>query len=140
MSGYSDILFLVGAMIMLSMLTLNTSRSYIATTDSVVRSDIEIRALARAQDIVDETRWLTNKNDFIAFYQNLETPQEIDINYDSYAGDSSNREEKFTIQAEMTSELVSVRLEKFFVTLTIENKDLNPPVKETIKFIKSYEQ
>jgi len=144
MSGYSDILFLVGAMIMLSMLTLNTSRSYLATTDSVVRSEIELRALARIQDIIDEYRWEQNETTFYNYFNNLENnPQNVTVNYGSYDSDNTTREDIFTISAEISDLDPSdnnPRLHIYFVELTIKNDYLTPPIEEKVHFIKSYPQ
>lgn len=59
MNDYSDLFFLIGAMVIYSLLSVNTNSMFLTSNEQMVQSDIEYSAIALAQDEIDELRWLT---------------------------------------------------------------------------------
>lgn len=63
MADYSDIIFLMGAIIMFSMLTLSVNRTLLMNDLNLVGHEINYYALSVAQEEVDEIRWLRSEAD-----------------------------------------------------------------------------
>jgi len=61
MSDYSDIIFLMGAIIMFSMLTLSVNRTLLMNDMNRIGHDTNYYALSVAQEEVDEFRWLRSE-------------------------------------------------------------------------------
>lgn len=60
MNDYTDLLFLLGAMIIFSFMSSTASRQIQQTTNTSIDSDIEYEAIALAQGIIDEAKWTRN--------------------------------------------------------------------------------
>ena len=58
MSSYAEIIFLTAAMVVFSMLAINTSRSYNQSRQTLYRAEAEYRAIAIAQDELDKVQWI----------------------------------------------------------------------------------
>lgn len=63
MNDYSDLLFLIGAMVIFAILTVNANSMLFKTNENMVQSDIEYNAIALAQDEIEEIRWLENNEE-----------------------------------------------------------------------------
>jgi len=59
MNDYSDLIFLMGAMIMFSLLTLNVTRNMVMNTQQLSKSEIEYNGIALAQSYLDRAQWAT---------------------------------------------------------------------------------
>lgn len=59
MNDYSDIIFLMGAMVMFSILTLNVSRSIVTNTKQLSKSEIEYNGIALAHSYLERAQWAT---------------------------------------------------------------------------------
>lgn len=57
MTDFSDLIFLMGAMTIYSLLVVNTNNAFLRNSRVLNSSEIEYGATAFAQDIVDEIRW-----------------------------------------------------------------------------------
>lgn len=57
MTDYSDLFFLIGAMIAFSFLSRGASNMFFFSNNALIQSDIETTALALGQDIIDEAKW-----------------------------------------------------------------------------------
>lgn len=139
MSDYSDIIYLTVAMVVFSMLTMNTARSFQYTADTLVRADLEYRATALAQDHIDQVRWETNENRL--------DPDHSDYMFDSYPetetityGSSDEYSEQFQVDGESLLIEDTADMKRYRVTITTSSSYLDPEVKVSLQFIKSYMQ
>lgn len=57
MNDYTDLIFLMGAMILFSMLTMNVSRSLVNNTQKLTQSHIEYNGISLAHSIIEEAQW-----------------------------------------------------------------------------------
>jgi len=71
MTDYSDIFFLMGAMVMFSFLTLSVNRTLLTNEMNRVGHESNYYALTVAQESIDELRWVT-------------TEAELDAELDTY--------------------------------------------------------
>lgn len=62
MNDYSDLIYLMAAMIIFSMLSLNAAYFFNINEQFQYQSDIEYNGIAIAQDILEQVRWIQNKN------------------------------------------------------------------------------
>ncbi|NBC26508.1 MAG: hypothetical protein GVY08_06585 [Bacteroidetes bacterium] len=63
MTDYSDIIFLMGAMVLFSFLMMSVNRTILMNDRSSLDHEIEYYALAIAQERVDELRWVTSESE-----------------------------------------------------------------------------
>jgi len=61
MNDYSDLLFLIGAMVVFAMLSINASNIFRINNSGLVLAEVEYNAIALAQDEIDEVRWLPDE-------------------------------------------------------------------------------
>ncbi|MEX0845426.1 MAG: hypothetical protein WD022_09085 [Balneolaceae bacterium] len=145
MSDYSDLIFLTAAMVVFGMLTINTARSFQTTSDTMIRSDLEYRAIAIAQDEIDAIRWIQarskngpkvpmdpfdpNNNNFL--YD--DNPIQKTITY----GSSGQYSETFSVnrEAELLENTTDQRTYK--ITVTVESSAVNPPLSVSLDFIRT---
>lgn len=60
MSDYSDLLYLIAAMLVFSLLSMNVASTFRMSNTALVHSEIEYNAISVLQDEVEEIRWLEN--------------------------------------------------------------------------------
>lgn len=77
MNDYSDIIFLMGAMIIFSLLTLQTTRTFQLNNRLQMNGELEYSAISIAQDQVDKMRWMQNQTAFNNFVSNF--PQTVPL-------------------------------------------------------------
>jgi nitrate reductase cytochrome c-type subunit len=87
MNDYSDIIFLMGAMIIFSLLTLQTTRTFQLNDRLQMNGELEYSAISMAQDQVDKMRWIQNQTAFNNYVSNFpqtvpHTIQGNTLNYD----------------------------------------------------------
>lgn len=63
MTDYSDIIFLMGAMVLFSFLMMSVNRTILMNDRSSLDHEVEYYALAVAQERVDELRWVTSESE-----------------------------------------------------------------------------
>ncbi|REL24798.1 hypothetical protein DYD21_16690 [Rhodohalobacter sp. SW132] len=81
MSDYSDIIFLMGAIIMFSFLTMSVNRTILMNEMNRVGHQTDYYALSVAQETIDEIRWIRSES---ALNQKLnEFPKVIEYRADS---------------------------------------------------------
>ncbi|MTI89164.1 MAG: hypothetical protein FH748_14500 [Balneolaceae bacterium] len=139
MSNYSDILYLTVAMVVFSILTINTARSFQFTADTLVRADLEYRATAIAQDEIDQIRWETDENKL--------DPEHDDYLFDSYPqnqaityGNENEYSETFKVNGKSTLIENTSSMKRYKVTITTTSNSIDPKVEVSLEFIKSYMQ
>lgn len=64
MSDYSDLIYLMAAMIIYSILALNAAHYFRINEQFQYQSEIQYNAIAVAQDVIDEIRWINDINKF----------------------------------------------------------------------------
>ena len=136
MNDISDILFLGAAMVIFSMLTINTARSYQFTSDTMVRSDIEYRAIAIAQSEIDEIRWagenLVDPDD--ANYLFEDDPITRTVNYGE--GNAYSQEVKITRTSTQIEN--SASRNRYKISIIVEIDALNPPISTELTYVKTF--
>lgn len=78
MNDYSDIIYLIGAMVMFSILTLNVSRTIVMNSKELSKSEIEYSGIALAQGYADRAQWAE--------------PGELDPDSSAYVFDATGKE------------------------------------------------
>ncbi len=140
MSDFSDLILLVGAMVAFALLSSATARTFQSTTDTMVRAELEYRAIAKAQDIIDEARWITDENELSSnsnsnslFYG---FPKTETVTY----GESNQYQSEITLKGSSTLVTSTSSLNQYLVTVIVEDNSLDPPISDTLRFVKSFDQ
>ena len=140
MSDFSDLILLLGAMVAFSLLSMSTSLTFQSTTDTMIRAELEYRAIAAGQDIIDEVRWITDESELSsntssgAFFNGY--PKKRTVQF----GESNEYSSQITIDGNSTLISTSSTLNRYLVTVIVEDDYLSPPISDTLKFIKSFNQ
>lgn len=64
MTDFSDFIFLMGAMIVFSLLTLQTNQMFQMNNRLQINGEIEYNGISIAQDQIDQMRWIQSESDF----------------------------------------------------------------------------
>lgn len=75
MNDYSDLIYLLGAIMAFSLLSLHTNRMLQMNNRLQLNAEIEYNAVAVAQDQIDQIRWMRTESDFVS-HQNT-FPKEV---------------------------------------------------------------
>lgn len=83
MNDYSDLVYLISAMVLFSLLTLNVSRTLVLNSKDLAENEVEYQGVTVAQSIIDEAKW-KNKGDFIDLDGNSdkENIEGVDYNFE----------------------------------------------------------
>ena len=132
MNDYSDLIYLMGAMIVFSLLSLQTSRIFQMNNRVQMEAEIEYHAVSIAQNEIDKVRWIESETAFDS-HANNSFPKEVPlaINNDTLFYDVGMDVSNTNISGSNT-----INKE---VTVTVTNKFLatnNAGVK--LRFIKSF--
>ncbi|MBO6586098.1 MAG: hypothetical protein JJ953_08350 [Gracilimonas sp.] len=146
MTDFSDIIYLGAAMVVFSLLTMNTSRSFQVTLDTMIRSELEYRAISAAQEEIDAIRWVQarykSQDPFdsgnSSYYLYEDNPVERTFDY----GANNEYSETFTIYREAVPSndcdlLDSTSQRCYEITITVENNSLDPVITVTQKLIRT---
>lgn len=71
MNDYSDIIYLIGAMVIFSLLSLQTNQIFNLNERIQLNSELEYNAVSIAQDQVDQIRWIgtqTQLNNYVSTF------------------------------------------------------------------------
>ena len=142
MNDYSDVLYLTAAMVIYSFMTINTSRSFLNTSETVIRSDVEYRTIIRAQDVIEQVQ-LVQRED-----ENMLDPNHIDYMFANYPitdnetfGYNDEYTDTFIIDA--SSEYLDEGdplVKRYRVTVNVVNEEVDPSTEVDLIFIKSFER
>jgi len=77
MNDYSDIILLMGAMIVFSLLSIQTSRLFQMNNRMQINGEIEYNAVSIAQDQIDKLQWIKNKSGFNSFVDTF--PKDVPV-------------------------------------------------------------
>lgn len=137
MTSYAEIIYLTVAMVVFSMLSINTAKNFNTSRSNIYRTELEYRAIAVAQDELDKVQWI---------YEDTE----LDPNHGSYVyanypvtethtyGTSNEYSSEYVIDA--TSVLIGDNgsQKRYQVTVRVLNTEVNPDVFITLDYVKSY--
>ena len=136
MTSYSEIIYLTAALMIFSLLAVNTTRNFNQSRSNIYRSEVEYRAIAVAQDIIDKVQWV-NKADELnpnsTSYLYADHPISITERY----GPTNKYSDTFTVYA--NSELLddTGSMKRYQITVSVLNEELYPEVFVTLDFTKS---
>lgn len=137
MSSYAEIFYLLGAMVVFSFLSLNTSRSFNSSRQTVYQAEAEYRAIAVAQDELDKVQWIYEPDDL--------DPDASSYVYSNYPvtetqtyGSNDQYSTEFIIDG--NSELIedTGSMKRYQVTVSVLNQNVTPEVFITLEYVKSY--
>lgn len=142
MTDYSDIIYLMAAMLLFSLMSTNISKSFLAASESMVTAGTENRSIALAQDEIEQVKLLSrDKEDYLkegnSDYMFADYPK----NKTNIYGSDNQYEETFRVEA--TSELIQEPdplLNRYLVTVTVTNTVKDYKSEATLLFIKSFEK
>jgi len=142
MTSYSEIFYLLGAMVIFSFLSLNTARSFNSSRQTVYQAEAEYRAIAVAQDELDKVQWIYEPDDLDPESSSYvytrsgsdKYPKSLTQNY------GANDQYTTTFIIDGTSELIddSGSMKRFQVTVSVLNQNVTPEVFVTLDYVKSY--
>jgi hypothetical protein len=136
MNDFSDILFLSAAMVIFSMLTMNTSRSFQATSNASIQSDLEYRAVGVAQSEIDAIRWADEK---------LVNPASGDYLYDNDPitktvtyGFNNEFSEVYKLKRSSTLIENSYKQKRYKIVIHVESDEAASPITLDMEYIKTF--
>ncbi|MBO6524748.1 MAG: hypothetical protein JJ971_13035 [Balneolaceae bacterium] len=137
MASYVEIIYLSVAMIIFSMLSMNTARNFNSSRTSIYRTEVEYRAIAVAQDELDKVQWIYDDSEL--------DPDDGSYVYQNYPltethtyGSSDQYSDDFVVYA--SSELIedTGSQKRYQVTVSVLNENVSPEVFITLDYVKSY--
>lgn len=138
MNDYSDIIFLMGAMIIFSMLTLNTATFFRTAEQLQYQNTIQYNGVAIAQDKIEQLRWIADEQRFqsgsIDFIENDYPATETQVF-------GSNGEYNMDYNVDVDIELTSVsgsNARNYLITVIVSNEYLEENQNVTMQYIKSF--
>lgn len=136
MNDFSDVIYLMVAMIVFSMLTINTSRSFMNTTSTSIQSTIEYRAIALAQDEIDKIRWAPEEELDPTDYQYLfdSDPVTKEIEY----GQDDQYSDEFEVTRSSVQIENSAQQNRYRITVEVTSDVTDPPAEVQLEYIKTY--
>lgn len=129
-------------MVIYSLLTVNTARSFLNTSDTVIRSDVEYRTIIRAQDEIEEIKLISRED------ENSLNPNHVDYRFANHPINSNetfgaNNEYSDTYVIFGSSEYLDESdplIRRYKVTIIVENRTLEPTTRAELVYIKSFER
>lgn len=142
MNDYSDVLYLTAAMVIYSMLTVNTAKSFLNTSDTVIRADVEYKTIIRAQDVIEDIK-LIKRDD-----QNKLNPNHVDYMFSSYPitvnetfGPSGEYSDTYIVSgSSVYIDEGDPLIKRYKVAINVVNESVDPSVSVDLIFIKSFER
>tara|TARA_R110002124_G_scaffold76758_2_gene205682 strand:+ start:1449 stop:1877 length:429 start_codon:yes stop_codon:yes gene_type:complete len=142
MNDYSDVLYLTAAMVIYSLLTINTARSFLNTSETVIRSDVEYRTIIRAQDEIEQVKLISRED------EDLLNPNHANYMFNSYPktdvesfGYNDEYSDSYIING--SSEYIDEGdplVKRYRVVITVTNESVDPSTEVDLIFIKSFER
>jgi len=86
MNDYSDIIILMGAILLFSILSLQVNRSLLINNITSDRAEIDYLAVSAAQEVIDDIRSITSEADLLSFADNYPTV----VNYSTNSQSASS--------------------------------------------------
>ncbi|HBX64936.1 MAG TPA: hypothetical protein DEG32_01775, partial [Balneolaceae bacterium] len=114
------------------------TRSFQSTSNPVVRSDLEYRAISIAQDEIDDIRWAPEEEidpygvDYLYGGNDEVITKSIEYGFDDEYSES------FEITRSSTQIENSSDQNRYKVTILVESENANPAVSVQMEYIKTY--
>jgi len=83
MNDYSDIIYLIGAMIVFSLLSLQTNQIFNLNERVELNSELEYNAVSIAQDQIDQIRWISTQTQFDNYLKTFPQTKSIAVDNDT---------------------------------------------------------
>lgn len=138
MESYYDIIYLMGAMLIFSLLTIQTNRMFQINNRIQINSEIEYNAISVAQDQIDKIRWHRTENKFNEFANDF--PKEVPVIFEEetlYFDVSLTVEDVAIENSNVTNKLVTISVTNEYLK-TNEDEDAGSTAVK-MQFIKSFE-
>ena len=137
MTSYSEIIYLISAMVVFSYLSLNTAKSFNNSRQTLYSTEAEIRAITFAQDELNKLQWSYDHNDL-----DVNNAQYIFLGYpilktETY-GDSDQYTSTFMING--TSDLIEDTgiIKRYQIVISVLNLEVIPEIFINLEYVKSY--
>lgn len=132
MNAYSDLIYLMGAMIVFSLLSIQTSRLFQMNTQMQMEAEIEYNAISVAQNQIDKMKWIKTQSKLNAFANAFPKKMPLPVKDDTLYYNTDVRIQDMTIAGS------TVQNKK--VTVSVTNKYLQMG-SNTVKlqFVKSFD-
>lgn len=137
MQSYSDIFFLGAAMVLFSMLSMNTARNFNQIREAFYRGEAEYRAIAVAQDEIDKVQWIYNDDDL--------DPDSFTYVYEDYPkkevhtyGSSDQYSDTLLVFGNSTLIGDTGSQKRYQVSISVLIERTDPDVFVTLDYVKSY--
>lgn len=136
---------MTAAMVVFGMLTVNTAKSFQVTTDTMVRSDLEYRAVATAQDEIDSIRWVQSRyksqdpfDPTSNYYMYEENPIERTITF----GSGGKYSETVTIDRSTSASedctLLDANTQRCYeITIKVQSNTVSPAISVSQKLVRT---
>lgn len=137
MNDYSDLIFLMGGMIIFSLLSLQTNRLFQLNNRIQVNGELEYNAVSIAQDEIDQLRWIKSESAFNSHLASYPTQVPLVIDNDTLQYDVDITSSTMTIPgSSLNNKKVSVTVSNEFLKT---NSDDDPGERFIrLQFIKSF--
>ncbi|MFV1884472.1 MAG: hypothetical protein ACMZ7B_08295 [Balneola sp.] len=137
MTSYAEIIYLTVAMVVFSMLSINTAKNFNTSRSNIYRTELEYRAIAVAQDELDKVQWIYDDNEL--------DPNNASYVYANYPitethtyGSSNEYSSSYVIDAHSVLIGDNGSQKRYQVTVSVLNDEVNPDVFITMDYVKSY--
>lgn len=138
MNDYSDIIFLMGAMIIFSMLTLNTAIYFRTAEQLQYQNTIQYNGIAIAQDKIDELRWLADEQRYKSnSYSFLEIDYPATVT--QIFGSSGEYEMDYTVDIDIVSiSIAGSNARNYSIIVLVSNEYLSENQTVSMQYVKSF--
>jgi len=142
MNDYTDLLYLVGAIVVFSMLTMQVNRLIFRNNVTQMQSGIEYHAVTHAQDYADQLQWIRSEDDLDDFTDDF--PRTDNVVYDP---DDASATLPFLVNIAVSDTTIpnsNVLNKRVLISLNsqyLENRDMSvvtPSRTIVFEFIKSF--
>jgi len=133
MVDYSDVIFLIGAMIIFSFLSRNAANRFFQSDVGYFQTDVEYEGVALAQSIIDEVKWTSSSSELSA----------LASSYDGTTYTVSVRDGDYSIDYNVSMKVTNVSISGSIVlnkevTLRITSEYLPENSFIEMKYVKSF--
>jgi len=142
MNDYTDLLYLVGAIVVFSMLSMQVNRLIFRNNITQMQSGIEYHAVTHAQDYADQLQWIRSEDELEEFASDF--PRTDNVEYDP---DDASATLPFLVNVAVSDTTIpdsNVTNKRVLISLNsqfLENRDISvvaPTRTITFEFIKSF--
>lgn len=137
MSSYAELIYLMGAMVVFSLLSVTTARNFNSTRQTVYQAEAEYRAIAVAQDEIDKVQWIYDPTDLDPSSPSY-VYKDYPITEEHTYGNSNQYTSTFIINGNSVLLEDDGAMKKYQVTISVLNQEVTPEVFITMDYIKSY--